>query len=343
MRWLVTHVVMLVQWGMGRPRQLEPAIRLGHGIIRMAQAAAVPLWVGPKMVPAVRPVDVHDLHFSNPLTFAAYESNVELLALFFRLGMAGGCYKTMTPAKRPGNPAPRIIQTQVQGHPVLYNAMGLPGKGAAAAIETVLNSRLMRYKRPLGLSIGGDTLAAYYDAFLAYEQRICTVPHPFYYEINISCPNTKKGKALSDDLDSLEQLIRRMRSRTQRVIAVKFSPDQPNQQLQHTASLVQSYPKTMLTLGNTQCKTREEMGLGPAQFAMPVAGLSGAPLFERTMAMVQLLAPFQLPIIATGGISQADQVRACLDVGASLVGMAAALVFNPYCVPQILEDLQDQG
>ena len=39
--------------------------------------------------------------------------------------------------------------------------------------------------------------------------------------------------------------------------------------------------------------------------------------------------------MATGGISNIDQVNAAKSSGASLFGIATGLVLNPYCIPEI--------
>ena len=68
---------------------------------------------------------------------------------------------------------------------------------------------------------------------------------------------------------------------------------------------------------------------------MKGGGLSGAPIFKRTLEMADLFSNFKNPIMATGGISSIHHVNAVKNVGASLFGMATGLVLNPYCIPKI--------
>ena len=72
---------------------------------------------------------------------------------------------------------------------------------------------------------------------------------------------------------------------------------------------------------------------------MKGGGLSGAPIFKRTLEMVDLFSNFKNPIMATGGISSIHHVNAAKNVGASLFGMATGLVLNPYCIPKINSSL----
>jgi dihydroorotate dehydrogenase len=43
----------------------------------------------------------------------------------------------------------------------------------------------------------------------------------------------------------------------------------------------------------------------------------------------------KVPILATGGISTMPQVKALQDQGALLMGMATAVVQDPYCIPRM--------
>ena len=42
-----------------------------------------------------------------------------------------------------------------------------------------------------------------------------------------------------------------------------------------------------------------------------------------------------VPLMATGGVSTADDVRAVMSSGAVLVGMATSLIQDPYRIPRI--------
>ena len=203
-----------------KPRDLESVVLFGHKLITRCKQMHVPLYIGNAKPNTLHEVHIHDLTFANPITFSAYEAHIDLLTLFFRLGIGGGCFKTMMPQPRLGNKRPRLQEVRINETPALLNAMGLPGKGAQHAIDEILSSALLTYNRPLGLSIGGESLDEYKETFSIYNNVINHHLHPFYYEINMSCPNTDKGKQLSEDITILEQLIQFMRQETQRVISV---------------------------------------------------------------------------------------------------------------------------
>ena len=130
-----------------------------------------------------------------------------------------------------------------------------------------------------------------------------------------------------------------MRIKTDEVIAVKLSPDVDNTTLMDYGRLIAGFPRTAINLGNTQRKTCAEAGLPEGAISVGAGGMSGPALYPRTLEMVKLAAPIGIPIIATGGVDSAQKVRELLDAGASLVGMATAVVKDMYCIPKINYEL----
>ncbi len=337
-RFFIKKILFLKQRIFQQPQDLEEVVLVGHRLLEhLNKVNLVPTLSTKRNLDLKK--SIYDLEFENPLTFSSYESNIEILDLFFKLGIAGGCYKTMMKAKRSGNLRPRLQEIVYKGNKSLINAMGLPGLGAESAIHSILNSSLLSYKKPLGLSIGGESPDDYYNTFMIYENNISKLSYPFYYELNISCPNTDKGQLLTTNIALLEQLINKIRLKTNRVISIKLSPDQTDEHILQIAELVSQLNLMVINAGNTQFKTIREVNLSTKEISIGGGGLSGPYLFERTLSMIKLLKPFKLPLIATGGISTANQVNLCLQNGASLIGMATGLAFNPFTICKILKKL----
>ena len=122
---------------------------------------------------------------------------------------------------------------------------------------------------------------------------------------------------------------------TQRVISVKVSPDSDNSVLSNIGEVVGSCSRTFINAGNTQYKPINEAGIKKKNFSMPGGGVAGPIIFPRMLEMVHLFSSIGLPIMATGGISTIEHVKAVKDQGAILYGMATALVIDPFCVPKI--------
>ena len=165
------------------------------------------------------------------------------------------------------------------------------------------------------------------------------------YEIlNISCPNTEDGKCLSDDMEGLRMLLGKMRKSCLNVIVVKVSPDSTQENMFKVCETLVSVDRCAVNLGNTKYITAESVGLDKKTFSKDGGGLSGVGLFDMTSRNVELVASnFDIPIIATGGISTYEDVISVLDKGATLVGMASQLVIDPFQVPQINSKLSNEN
>ena len=92
----------------------------------------------------------------------------------------------------------------------------------------------------------------------------------------------------------------------------------------------QCYPHKIITGRKERIKTLRKGG-----------GLSGKSIFNRTLEMVKIFSVFGVPIIATGGIDNFDQIRILKKEGAILFGMATSLILNPYCIPKINSALKN--
>ena len=89
--------------------------------------------------------------------------------------------------------------------------------------------------------------------------------------------------------------------------------------------------------------TLSRVGVENSPYAAEAGGLSGKPLFKRSTETVARLADVlqgELPIIACGGIFTAEDARAKLDAGASLVQVYTGFIYRgPGLVKEIAENL----
>ena len=195
----------------------------------------------------------------------------------------------------------------------------------------------MSFNRPVGISIGGNSLDEYLDVFNSIHLKVHSLDFKkIFYEINISCPNTHDGKCLSDNLKDLSSLMRAIRSVSSNVVIVKVSPDSSDEDVLNICELLSNVEKCAINIGNTKYISTQSVGLNANEFSEEGGGLSGIALFENTLKRVELVHNnSKIPIIATGGIMDYNQVKAIRDKGATLVGMATQLVNDPFKIPQI--------
>ena len=319
-----------------RPRDLEQAIiigdRLNSGLmnspLRNFFKFSIPKNIG---------VSLFDLEFPSPLIAASFKDDIDALFQWQLLGLGGITYKTVLKAPSEGNKRPRIQEIQYNSHYGLINSLGLPTKGLEYFVSNFDNKRILSFDRPVGISIGGNSLDEYLDVFNKIHLKVHSLDFKkIFYEVNISCPNTQDGKCLSDNLADLSSLIRAIRSVSSNVVIVKVSPDSSDEEVLNICELLSNSEKCAINVGNTKYVSAQSVGLNANEFSEEGGGLSGIALFENTLKRVELVHNnSKIPIIATGGIMDYNQVKFVQDKGAILVGMATQLVNDPFKIPQI--------
>ena len=285
--------------------------------------------------------NLYDLDFPSPIIAASFKDDISAFLQWQSVGLGGVTYKTVLKNPSEGNERPRIQEINYNGKYGLLNSLGLPTKGVDNFINHFEDKKLLSFDRPIGISIGGDNLHDYIELFELINSKVKSSSFDkFFYEVNISCPNTEDGKCLSDNLDELSLLLSKMRSVSSSVIVVKVSPDSNHNEILKICELLSSIEKSVINAGNTRYISTKSAGLAPNHFSKPGGGLSGAPLFNDTLERVKLVnRNFRIPIIATGGLGNYNQVKAVIDSGATLIGMASQLVIDPFIIPQINDKL----
>ena len=332
-RYLITNIIYFYQKLFFQPNDLEPAVIFGDRVLGSLTIIKKIIHEFPMPVGYNR--TVYGLNFQSPLIGASFKSDKKTLNSWMRMGLGGLIFKTIMRDKRDGNPRPRLKDISIDTDKGLLNALGLPGPGIEKFIEYIPSSSLWNYGRPLGISLGGDEINDYLFLVNEIDSSLKGLHSNYFYELNISCPNTNTGMTIGDDPKLLNELISKVRTQVSKVISVKVSPDSSNKILNEIGEICSSHSSIIINSGNTQYKGREDLGFSENNFSMKGGGLSGPHLFTRTLEMVRLFSHFKIPIMATGGISTINHVNALENAGASLFGMATSLVLDPYCIPRI--------
>ena len=318
------------------PKDLERAIIFGDALNHFLMISPFrPIFKF--SIPENIKVNVHDLTFDSPIISASFKDDVSSLLQWQLIGIGGITYKTVLKTPSKGNLRPRIQEVSYEGKYGILNSLGLPTKGVSKFLPQINNKKLTKFNRPIGISIGGNSFEEYLSVFREIDSHLNSLDFSqFFYEINISCPNTDDGKCLSDDLDNLKHLILKFREISSRVIIVKVSPDSTDQEVLKICEILSNISKTAINIGNTKYVKADSVGLTNKNFSKEGGGLSGSSLYENTLRIVKLIASnYNLPIIATGGVSSYDNVKELLDSGALLTGMATLLVTDPFQIPLI--------
>ncbi|HLT25650.1 MAG TPA: quinone-dependent dihydroorotate dehydrogenase [Zeimonas sp.] len=297
--------------------------------------------------PVDDPVEVMGLRFRNRVGLAAgLDKNAAHVDALAALGFGFLEVGTVTPRPQPGNPRPRLFR--VPQREALINRMGFNNDGVDALVANLARAR---YRGVLGVNIGknADTpLERAVDDYLFCLERVYA--HASYVTVNVSSPNTAKLRELQsrDALDELLDALRAKRDELARrhgrvvPLALKIAPDLDDAQIEAIAALLLRHGIEAVIATNTTVSREKVTGLPNATQS---GGLSGAPVFEASNRVVRALRaalPRGYPIIGVGGILCADDARAKLVAGATLVQLYTGLIYRgPGLVGQCARALRD--
>lgn len=284
-------------------------------------------------LPAARPVTVMGIDFPNRIGLAAgLDKNGECIAGLAALGFGHVEIGTVTPRPQPGNPKPRLFRLPLRQ--AIINRMGFNNHGVDALVENVKQSG---YRGILGINIGknADTpIERAVDDYLACLRKV--YPHASYVTVNISSPNTRNLRQLQGESE-LDDLLGRLKAAQTRLaeqhgryvpLTLKIAPDLDDAQVGNIADALRRHRIDGVIATNTTIARDKVQGIAHGN---EQGGLSGAPVFEASTAVVRKLAAAlagELPIIAAGGVLEGAQARAKLEAGAALVQLYSGLIYR---------------
>jgi dihydroorotate dehydrogenase len=280
------------------------------------------------------------LTFPNPIGLAAgLDKNGQAISGLFALGFGALEVGTVTPRAQPGNPPPRLFR--VTEHAALINRMGFNNLGADAMAER-LGQATWR-PGPLGVNIGKnkDTpIERAVEDYLLCVDRLAALAD--YVVVNASSPNTPGLRQLQEP-EQLQALLTAVRERMRQVaphtpLMLKISPDLGDQAIDAIVDVATRCGLDALIATNTTVERPF-----PHPLASEAGGLSGAPLKERSTAVIRRAfqrARGALPIIGVGGVFTAEDAYEKIRAGASVVQVYSGFVYEgPGLVPALLRGL----
>ncbi|CAD7037339.1 quinone-dependent dihydroorotate dehydrogenase [Pseudorhizobium endolithicum] len=275
---------------------------------------------------------VAGIRFPNPLGMAAgYDKNADVPDALLRLGFGFAEVGTVTPKPQAGNDKPRIFRLTADR--AVINRLGFNNEGHAAA-----HARLAARRRDggiVGVNIGANKDSADRVAdYVAGIERFSSVAD--YFTVNISSPNTpglrdlQARESLKALLDAVLAARREAVVRAGRSLPVflKIAPDLTEEGLDDVAAEALSHDLDGLIVSNT---TLSREGLADRRHASEAGGMSGAPLFRLSTAVLakmrRRVGP-GLAIIGVGGVASADDALEKVRAGADLVQLYSCMVYE---------------
>jgi dihydroorotate dehydrogenase (NAD+) catalytic subunit len=278
-------------------------------------------------------VAIGGLQLRNPVMTASgtfgYAHEFASLVDLNRLGAI--IVKGISLQPRPGNPPPRIIETACG----MLNAIGLENVGVEKFITEKL-PYLRQLDTPVIVNILGDSIGDYVDlaARLDQAQGIAAL------EVNISCPNVKKGGvAFGTDASMAAAVTSGIRQATKLPVIVKLSPNVTDVTL--IARAVEDAGADGVSLINTLLGMAIDIRSRKPRLANIVGGLSGPAIKPVALRMVwQTARAVSIPVIGIGGIGTTEDALEFLMAGATAVQVGTANFYQPTAATDIVTGLE---
>lgn len=296
-----------------------------------------------------QPVEIFGLQFPNPVGLAAgVDKDGEHIASLFQMGIGFIEVGGVTPKPQPGNPKPRL--RRLPEYEALINRMGFNNKGVANLVDN-----LVKVKKAsagiVGVNLAKNKVTPLARAADDYCQCLEAVyPHVDFATVNISSPNTPGLRELQGNQYLSDLLAKVVKTRDELAekhqhrlpLCVKISVDLKDEEIEPILSEIMKNSIDGVIVSNTSV---DHSAVANHPCATEPGGLSGKPLFSRSVALVHRIHQYcgeRLPIIAVGGISSKDDVQTMLSAGASLVQIYTALVYQgPWWLRRMIRSLNN--
>ncbi len=292
-----------------------------------------------------KPTQIAGLNFHNPIGLAAgFDKNARYYNELHLLGFGFVEIGTVTPKPQEGNPKPRLFR--LKKDEALINRMGFNNEGVDAVVE-----RLKKGKIP-GLIIGGNigknkvtpNAEALNDYVICFEKLHDYVD---YFVVNVSSPNTPGLRELQEKtfltrlLNELKEI--NVRKGVNRPIFFKIDPNLTWEKVDEMVEIVEETGIAGIITNNTsvdrnglKTPTNELESIG-------AGGLSGAPLKERSRAVLQRVLDQKksdFVVISSGGVSEPSEPKHRFDQGANLVQIWTGFIYKgPKLIKQALQNI----
>lgn len=227
---------------------------------------------------------------------------------------------------RTGNPPPRIMETPSG----MLNAVGLQNVGVRAFIKEKLPF-LRQFDMKVIANIFGETVAEYQRV----AEILSAAEGVHGLELNISCPNVKKGGIAFGALpEAAAEITGRVREVTDLPLIVKLSPNVTD--ITAIALAVEEAGADAVSLINTLTGMSVDIERRRPHLANITGGLSGPAIRPVALRMVwQAAQAVQIPVIGIGGIMTASDALEFLIAGARAVQIGTANFVQPCAVAEI--------
>ncbi len=283
-------------------------------------------------------VDFAGIRLANPVFTASGTCGyADELADFMDVNCLGGFItKSITLKPRKGNATPRIVETDSG----MLNAIGLANIGLDKFIEEKLPI-LEKMTAAVFVNVAGQTI----DEYVAVAQRLSSEKAIAGFELNISCPNVKKGGiSFGTEPEQVKEITSAVKEAVgEKVLMVKLSPTVTDVSVIARAAIEAG--ADALSLVNTFTAMVVDIESLKPVLANRTGGLSGPAIKPIAVHLVnkvynEVAKSRGIPVLGVGGIRTASDAIEFIIAGASAVGIGTANFIEPRCTAKIVEGIK---
>ncbi len=278
-------------------------------------------------------IDLGFIKLKNPIIAASGTFGYGLeFAPYLDLNQLGGfVVKGLYYSPRDGNPPPRIAETPSG----MINAIGLPGIGVEEFADSIL-PELIKYDTAVFVNVCGEDEEEYVKVveYLNGREGIAA------YELNISCPNIKKGgQCPAQDPAATYSLVKQVKKASRRPVITKLSPNVTD--IGEIALSAEEAGSDAVSLVNTFLAMAIDVETRKTRIANVFGGLSGPAIRPMAVRIVyQAASAVHIPVIGMGGIMSGSDAVEFLLAGASAVEVGTANFIAPDAALVIIRGIE---
>ena len=259
------------------------------------------------------------------------------LAEFMEMSTLGGLMtKSISVEPRRGNPTPRIVETNAG----MLNAIGLANMGLDRFLEEKIPV-LEQLETKIFVNLAGKSI----DEYVTVAERLATEKAIDGFELNISCPNVKKG-GITFGTDPA--LIREITAAVKNVctgkpLMVKLTPTVTD--ISVTARAAVDAGADALSLINTFTAMVIDIESRKPVLANRTGGLSGPAIKPIAVYLVnkvynEVAKDAGIPILGMGGIQTVSDALEFMIAGATAVAVGTSTFVYPDTAETITRGLE---
>ena len=284
-------------------------------------------------------IEFAGLKLKNPVFTASGTCGyIDELAEFMDVSALGGfTTKSITLYPRKGNPTPRIVETDAG----MLNAIGLANIGLDRFLKEKL-PLIAQCDTAIFVNVAGRTI----DEYVAVTERLAQEKVIAGIELNISCPNVKKGGITfgtdPQQVETITQAVKKVSGR--KPLMVKLTPTVTD--ITVTARAAIAGGADALSLVNTFTAMVIDIETRRPVLANRTGGLSGPAIKPIAVYLVhrvyrEVAKPAGIPILGMGGIRNTTDGLEFLLAGATAVAVGTGSFLRPDCCQRVIDGLRD--